>query len=295
MSSAKIPLTGHEVVRWSASRSNFDRPSRARYGHASRSGQARCQVRGNPDGPEGSDRRGRSVGLRPRRRQDGLPAAPPGDHEGPRRRRYLARRGRRLHVPRHGQPAPHRARRVPGDRIARRVHRLDRGGRILLGDVPRARGRRDLRGPDRDRRPLLRLDLACRSEAQDEKRQPLLRKPGPRPVRRSVRPHAHREARHVGAAPHARIRHDHRAARGDRRLRPLQRRAQPARLLQGPDHHRGRPVVTDDRRPLHEAPLLHQVRRRRRDRPHERGEGARTAPARRCGCSERERPSRTRR
>ena len=42
-------------------------------------------------------------------------------------------------------------------------------GRLVLGDVPRARGGRDRRGPDRDRRPLLRLDLAGRPEAAGQR------------------------------------------------------------------------------------------------------------------------------
>ena len=124
-------------------------------------------------------------------------------------------------------------------------------------------------GPDRDCGPVLRVDLACRPEAPDQKREPLLRQPRPRPIRRAVRPHPDREARDVRAPPHVRVRHDDRAARRDRRIRQVQRRPQPTRLLPGPDHHRGRPVVADDRRPFHEAPLLHPFRRRRRDRPHE--------------------------
>ena len=71
--------------------------------------------------------------------------------------------------------------------------------------------------------------------------------------------------------------------------------AQPRRLLPRPDHHRRRAVVADDRRPAHEAALLHPLRRRRRGRAHVRGAGPRPAPRRRCGCSAPARRRRTRR
>ena len=45
----------------------------------------------------------------------------------------------------------------------------------------------------------------------------------------------------------------------------------------------------DDRRPAHEAALLHPLRRRRRDRAHVRGAGQGPAKRRRCGCSARAR------
>ena len=50
-----------------------------------------------------------------------------------------------------------------------------------------------------------------------------------------------------------------------------------------------------DRRPAHEAALLHPQRRRRRGRAHDRGAGPRPAPRHRCGCSAPARRRRTRR
>ena len=139
-----------------------------------------------------------------------------------------AQRGRRLHVPRHRQPAADRARRVPRDwrRTSTTSTPPGSGGscwEMFLEHAVAAIAA----GPDRDRPAVLRLDVAGRSEAPHPHRQPLLRKQGPHPVRRPVRPHPDREARDVGAPAHVRVRHDHRAARRDRRLGPLQRRVQP--------------------------------------------------------------------
>ena len=63
----------------------------------------------------------------------------------------------------HRDASADRARRVPRARVADQLHRLDRGRRIVLGDVPRARSRRDRRGTDRDGRPLVRVDLRVRT------------------------------------------------------------------------------------------------------------------------------------
>ena len=93
---------------------------------------------------------------------------------------HRPRRGRRLHVPRHRGPPAHRAGRVPGPGRPHRLHRLHRRGRLVLGDVPRARRGRHRPGPDRHRRPLLRVDLAGRPEAAVAHGQPLLRQQGAR-------------------------------------------------------------------------------------------------------------------
>ncbi len=198
-------------------------------GTAGRVGPPPTRRRNEGDGPSGTkggDRRRGAVGLRPGGRQVGVRAPPPGHEPGP------GRRGRR---PRdevdgfmsHGTGAlpAHRAGRVPGHGQPHRLHRLHRRGRLVLGDVPRARRGRHRPGPDRHRPALLRVDLAGRPQAPVPNGQPLLREQGPDPVRRPLRPHPHRQARHVGPSPHARVRHDHRAAGRDRRLGPLQRRA----------------------------------------------------------------------
>ncbi len=141
--------------------------------------------------------------------------------------------------------------------------------------MARARRRRHPGRPRRGRRARVRLDDARRPQAGPPPRQPQLRHPGPGPVRRPVRPHAHRQVRDGRPPAHVRVRHDDRAARRDRGVGPLQRRLQPRRLLPRPDHDRRRAVGADDRRPVHDAALLHPVRRRRRRRAHDRGAGPR--------------------
>ena len=84
------------------------------------------------------------------------------------------------------------------------------------------------------RRPAPTSRRGCRT------RQPRVRRARPGAVRRAVRPHADREVRDGGAPPHARVRHDDRAARRDRGVDPLQRVAQPRRVLPRPDHDRRR-------------------------------------------------------
>ena len=177
---------------------------------------------------------------------------------------------------------------------AHRLHRLHRRGRIVLGDVPRARRGRHRPGPDRHRRALLRVHLARRSEAPDADGQPLLRQQGPDPVRRPLRPHPDRQARHVGPAPHARVRDHHRAAGRDRRVGPLQRRVQPRRLLPRPHHHRGRPVLEDDRRPASPSCTAASAPTAAGPSSSPTRSGPGTAPTPRSGCSARARPSRTR-
>ena len=59
------------------------------------------------------------------------------------------------------------------------------------------------------------------------------------------------------------VRHDTGAARRGRRPGAGERRAQPGRDVPRPDHRRRRPVGPDDRRPVHQAALLHPLRRRR--------------------------------
>ena len=112
-----------------------------------------------------------------------------------------------------------------------------------------------------------------------------LRQPRPGAVRRAVRPHAHRQVRHGGPPAHARVRHDDRAAGRDRgvgaRTTP---RSTPTRTTAT----RSRSTTSgraDDRRPVHDAALLHPLRRRRRGRARGRGPGARLRGRSRCGCS----------
>ena len=75
----------------------------------------------------------------------------------------------------------------------------------------------------------------------------------------------------------------------------LQRVVQPRGVLPRPDHHRRRAEQPDDRRPVHEAALLHPLRRRRRGRAHVRGAGPRPRQDARSSCSAPARRSRTRR
>ena len=85
----------------------------------------------------------------------------------------------------------------------------------------------------------------------------------------------------VAQPPHARVRHDVRAARRDRRGRARVRGAEPERALPRSDHRRGRARVAHGRRPAAQARLLRDLRRRRRAH-HDHGRArARPAPARR--------------
>ena len=78
------------------------------------------------------------------------------------------------------------------------------------------------------------------------------------------------------APPHARVRHDDRAARRDRGVSTRYNAAlQPRGVLPRPDHDRRRAERADDGRPAHQAALLHPQRRRRRGRAHDRGTGTR--------------------
>ncbi len=65
----------------------------------------------------------------------------------------------------------------------------------------------------------------------------------------------------------------------------------PDAYYRDPITDRRRARLADDRRPAHEAALLHPLRRRRRGRAHLRGAGAATWRERRCGCSAPARPS----
>ena len=78
-------------------------------------------------------------------------------------------------------------------------------------------------------------------------------------------------------APHARVRHDDRATRRGRGLGPVQRAVQSRRLLPRPAHDRRRAFVEDDRRPVHQAAVLHPIGRRLRSDPRRRGPRARHA------------------
>ena len=123
----------------------------------------------------------------------------------------------------------------------------------------------------------------------------VVRRPRPGAVRHAVRAHADREVRD-GGAPHM-----HEFGTTIEQLAeiavstPLQRVAQPRGLLPRPDHDRRRAELADDRRPAHQAALLHPQRRRRRGRAHVRGAGPRPAPSSRSGCSAPARRRRTRR
>ena len=85
------------------------------------------------------------------------------------------------------------------------LHRLHRRRRLVLGDLPRARRGGHRPGADRHSPALLRVDVVRRSETQVADGQPLLRQPGPYPVRIPLRAHPDRQARHVGPAPHGRV------------------------------------------------------------------------------------------
>ena len=137
--------------------------------------------------------------------------------------------------------------------------------------------RRDPRRARRDGRARLRIDGARRPQSPAPQREPLVRRPRTRAVRRAVRPHAHLEVRDGRAAPHVRVRHDHRAARRDRGVDAVQRVAEPRGVLPGSDHHRRRAERADDGGPAHQAALLHPQRRRRRGRADHRGAGPRPA------------------
>ena len=133
---------------------------------------------------------------------------------------HLAQRGRRLHVPRDRQPSlrsswPSTWAWRPTSTTSTRPASGGSCWEMFLEHAVAAIAE----GPDRDGPALLRVDLARRPEAPDPERQPLLRQPGPRPVRRPLRSHPHRQARDVRSPPHVRVRHHHRAARRDRGLR----------------------------------------------------------------------------
>ena len=149
-------------------------------------------------------------------------------------------------------------------------------------------------GLGRRRGTGLRVDRARRPEEAAPQRQPELRHARPGAVRRAVRAHAHRQVRHGRPPPHARVRHDHRAAGRDRGVDPPQRVAQPRRLPPRPDHDRRRARLEDDRRsrspsctaasaPTAAGPSSSPAR-----------SAPATAPRPRCGCSARARRSRTR-
>ena len=189
----------------------------------------------------------------------------------------------------------HRAGRVPGPAARNWIDSTGHGGSVWEF-MARARGGGHRPGPGRDRRPLLRLDPAGRPQEEAAHGQPLLRDTGARSS--STPPSATRSARSyamVGPAPHARVRHHHRAAGRDRRLRPLQRRAStptPTTGTPSPSRTSSRsPMIAG---PAHQAALLHPLRRRRGHRAHPRGAGPGLRQGARSGCSAPARPSRTR-
>ena len=116
---------------------------------------------------------------------------------------------------------------------------------------------------------------------------------GPLQFEVALRPHPDRQVRDGRPPPHARVRHHDRAAGGGRRPGAGERGAQPGGDVPRPDHGRRRAVRPDDRRPLHQAALLHPLRRRRGGAAGGRGVRARTAARRRCGCWARASTSRT--
>ena len=94
------------------------------------------------------------------------------------------------------------------------------------------------------------------------------------------RAHARRRVRDGRAAPHARVRHDARAARVDLGADPRARGAQSERDVPRPDHRRRRARLAARRRSAAQARLLRDLRRRLLHHPHDRGAGARPrAPA----------------
>ncbi len=121
-----------------------------------------------------------------------------------------------------------------------------------------------------------------------------------RPLRGAVRPDGRRRLRDGRAAPHARVRHDVRAARRDRRHHAPPRGAEPGGQVPRPDHRRGRARLAHRLVAAASARLLHHLRRRRRARR----DPAPSAPAteqeaglrprrRRGGAPHRDRPAKT--
>ncbi len=92
-------------------------------------------------------------------------------------------------------------------------------------------------------------------------------RPGARPVGDALRPaNARDRLRARRVPPHARVRHDARAACGGRRLSAPLGPAQSRRVVARGAQHRRRPELQDGRRPAHLARLLPGHRRRRGDR-----------------------------
>ncbi len=166
------------------------------------------------------------------------------------------------------------------------LDRLDRRRRRHVGDHGRARGRRHRRRA-RPTWSCSSYGSTTRADLKKGRRTANLSfgARGPDPVRGPLRPHPDRQVRHGDQPPPPRVRHHHGAAGRDRRVAPLQRRVQPRRLLPRADHHRRRAVGADDRRPVHQAAVLHPLRRRLRDRAGGRGPRRRLPRPSRCGCS----------
>ena len=136
---------------------------------------------------------------------------------------------------------------------------LDLRRRRHLGGHGGPRGGRDRRRARQRRTARLRLDRPRRHQGGPPHREPLLRRARPAPVRGPVRPHPDRQVRDGRPPPHARVRHDAGAARRGGRPGAGERRRQPGGDVPRPDHRRRRTGRPDDRRPVHQAALLHPL------------------------------------
>ena len=161
------------------------------------------------------------------------PRSPRRDRRAAPEPHLVLRRPRDARHVRRGDPCLH-GRRHRHVRARARLSRVERGHGVAHGHRARQQRRRR-----RDRR-----------DAVDAS------------VRRLLGPELDGPLRHP---PHARVRHDARAARGDRPERPPQRPAQPEGRAAGRPHDGRLSVLEDDQRPAVPVRLRH--RRRRRDRP----------------------------
>ena len=156
-----------------------------------------------------------------------------------------------------------------------------------MGVHGRARDRGDPRRPRRGGRARVRIDdprrprrpaAAARTSSFGGR--------GPDAVRHAVRPHADREVRDGRPAGTCTSSAPRSSSSPRSRCRPATTPSHnPEAYYRDPITIDDVQTLADDRRPAHEAALLHPQRRRRRGRAHHRGAGPGPRARSRCGCS----------